>query len=287
MISWRPGLAEALLVCEALLALGCERRALEQAARSVGRWDRVLTLARAYAVSESLWAALALRGMTGAVPADARERFEDDHSAAAARCAPSRGGRPSSGGAWRGGDRVRDPKGPALLASHYPALGAPTRGDLDLLLRPREVARAAEVAERHGARARDVDLDGGPSVAHHHHLPVMRPRAAWRWSCTLPSRAPMGDRCRGSLRSIRSRRLARTRFESPRPLISRASPAFTCSTTTTARDSSSCATLPIAARSWALARRAGRRSRRWDVVTGPCARRAPSWRPRSRRSIAR
>ena len=153
MSSWRSSAPEAVLVREAMLALGRDRPSLHEAVRRVTRWDRVLALARAHAVAESVWAALSLRGSSEAVPAGVRAELEGDHAGATARNALLLAEAASFQAALRAeGIESVLLKGPALLAAHYPALGARHVGDVDLLLRPAEVERAAEVARRSGAR---------------------------------------------------------------------------------------------------------------------------------------
>jgi Uncharacterised nucleotidyltransferase len=176
--SWRSSAPEAVLVREAMLALGRDRPSLHEAVRRVIRWDRVLALARGHAVAESVWAALSLRGSREAVPAEARAELEGDHAGATARNALLLVEAASFQAALRAeGIESVLLKGPALLAAHYPALGARHVGDVDLLVRRAEVERAAEVARRSGARewAHTVGQEGADALADcDHHLATMQ-----------------------------------------------------------------------------------------------------------------
>ena len=147
---------ERRFIREALLALGSERPGLRDALRSVRSWDRVLALARAGSVAESVWAGVALRGLQDEVPEPARSSLAEAHAGATARNALllSEAARVQAGLAGAGIESIVL-KGPGLLVAHYPDIGARHVGDVDMLVRERDSARADQVVLALGAREQD------------------------------------------------------------------------------------------------------------------------------------
>lgn len=150
---------EQRFVREALLALGSERPGLREAARAVRNWDRVLAITAAGSVSESVRAAVVLRGVQGEIPEPARAQLERTHAGAAARNALLllEAARVQAAFTSAGIESVIL-KGPGLLVAHYPDVASRHVGDVDILVRERESARADEIVRSLGAR------EGGPSV---------------------------------------------------------------------------------------------------------------------------
>ena len=150
---------ERRFIREALLALGSERPGLRDALRSVRSWDRVLALARAGSVAESVWAGVALRGLQDEVPEPARSSLAEVHAGATARNALllSEAARVQAGLAGAGIESIVL-KGPGLLVAHYPDIGARHVGDVDMLVRERDSARADQVVLALGAREQDASL---------------------------------------------------------------------------------------------------------------------------------
>jgi hypothetical protein len=146
--------AEDRLVREALLALGGRAGGLADAARAVTSWRHVVERARAGSVAESVWAGLALHGATGLVPEPEREALRDAHEAATARNALLLSEATRLQGVLAGArvDAVVV-KGPGLLVAHYPDIGARHVGDVDVLVRERDAARAEEALVRVGVHA--------------------------------------------------------------------------------------------------------------------------------------
>lgn len=179
MRSWRARAPEAALLREALRGLGAARPQLAEAARTVRRWDEVLALAHDHAVAETVWAALALRGLADAVPPAARAAFEEEHAGATARNALllSEAAALQAALATEGIASLAL-KGPGLLAAHYPGIGARHVADLDLLVRPAQVEQAAAAAQRAGARPGSaVDRQGEEGAGGSPlHLPPMTTR---------------------------------------------------------------------------------------------------------------
>jgi len=145
--------AEKRFIREALLALGSDRPGLQDAAGSVRRWDRVLAIATAGSVAESIWSSVCLRGLEGEIPEPIRTAFQDAHASAIARNALllSEGAEVQAAFTAAGIESVIL-KGPGLLVAHYPDIGARHVADLDILVRRGEVARAEDVARGIGAR---------------------------------------------------------------------------------------------------------------------------------------
>lgn len=171
--------AERRFVREALLALGSERPGLADAAGAVRSWERVLEIARAGSVAESVWAGLSLRDLEGVVPDPVHSALADAHVAATARNALLLSEAASIQEAL---DAAGIPsvvlKGPGLLVAHYPDLGARHVGDVDLLVRKADAKRAETVVRGGGAREKEVLLgyDGeAPEVGRpwDHHLPLL------------------------------------------------------------------------------------------------------------------
>lgn len=175
-MSFGAATPEAALLREALRALGQDRPELRAAVGRVTRWDRVVALARAHAVSESLWAALALRGLAGAVPEPERTALTEDHAAATARNALLLAEAAELQRAL-GAEGIASVvlKGPGLLIAHYPEIGARHVGDIDLLVHPSELRRAVGVARALGARGDCVGHDGAELTddALDHHFPTL------------------------------------------------------------------------------------------------------------------
>jgi hypothetical protein len=189
-----PGQAERRFVREALLGLGSERAGLRDAARGVRDWDRALALARAGSVAESVWAGVSLRGVEGEIPEPARSAFQEAHAGATARNALllSEAAEVQAALTAAGIESVVL-KGPGLLVAHYPDIGGRHVGDVDVLVRERDAARAEEEARRIGALepAPTILYDGtedahrergrvhdpllltrrGVALEMHHHLP--------------------------------------------------------------------------------------------------------------------
>jgi len=171
--------AERRFVREALLALGTERPALPEAAGAVRDWEGVLEIARAGSVAESVWSALLLRDLEGAVPEPVRSALADAHAAATARNALLLS---EAASAQEALDAAGIPsvvlKGPGLLVAHYPDIGARHVGDVDILVRKADAKRAGRVARESGAREKEavVGYDGeAPEVGRpwDHHLPLL------------------------------------------------------------------------------------------------------------------
>jgi hypothetical protein len=152
-MSGDASMAEDRFVREALLALGGPARGLADAARSVGSWSRVVERARAGSVAESVWAGLELHGATGLVPPPEREELREAHEAATARNALllAEATRLQRALVQAGIDSVVL-KGPGLLVAHYPDIGARHVGDVDVLVRERDAARAEEALVQAGVR---------------------------------------------------------------------------------------------------------------------------------------
>lgn len=171
--------AERRFVREALLALGSERPGLRDAARAVRDWDRVLSIARADSVAESVGAAVALRGVEQEIPEPAREAFRDAHEDATARNALLLSEAAAIQAAFTAaGIESVILKGPGLLVAHYPDIGARYVGDIDILVREADAKHADLVARGMGARPKchepDPFLDG--KHAHCHLLPLVTSR---------------------------------------------------------------------------------------------------------------
>jgi len=149
----RGDAAEQRFVRESLLALGSERPGLRDAARAVRSWERVLAIAAARSVAESIWSGVSLRGLEDEVPEPARTVLQEVHAGATARNALllSEAAEVQAAFAAAGIESVIL-KGPGLLVAHYPDIGARHVADVDILVREGEVVRAVEVAKGMGAQ---------------------------------------------------------------------------------------------------------------------------------------
>jgi hypothetical protein len=171
--------AEAALLVECLLAAAEPRPALPALAAEVEP-VRFVALARSLAVAES--AAHALLGARaldvlgaasgGALRGDAENAAAKNALLVAEAVALQR----ALSGAGVASVAL---KGAALVAAHYPAVGARHVGDLDLLVLPADAARAAAVLRDLGCaldREPLPGLDGrpAPAVPAGHHLPPLR-----------------------------------------------------------------------------------------------------------------
>ncbi len=168
--------AEQHFVREALLALGSERAGLREAARGVRNWDRVLAVAAAGSVTESIGSALALREVEEEIPEPARTAFREAHAGATARNALLlvEAADVQAAFAAEGIDSVIL-KGPGLLVAHYPDIGSRHVSDVDILVRPSDAARAEGVARARGGRPEVhalVPMEEGEG-AHHHLTPLV------------------------------------------------------------------------------------------------------------------
>ncbi len=144
------GPLERRLVLACLLGRG--REALRPLLEGIA-WEGLLALAARVRVAETVAHAL-LRAVPEELPGEVRAQLSELSAAAAARNALalhelaraqavlSAAGVPSSA-----------LKGAALLAAHYPSIAARQLGDVDLLVRPRDLARAAAALAAAGARA--------------------------------------------------------------------------------------------------------------------------------------
>jgi hypothetical protein len=171
--------AERRFVREALLSLGAVRPGLPVAAGAVRSWERVLHLARAGSVAESVWAALSLRDLEHLVPEPVRSALADAHVGAAARNALLLSEAASAQEALEAaGIPSVVLKGPGLLVAHYPDIGARHMGDVDLLVRKASARRADQIIRERGAREKEVVIgyDGkAPEVGRSwdNHLPLL------------------------------------------------------------------------------------------------------------------
>jgi hypothetical protein len=151
--------AETRFIRAALRGLGTSGAGLTGAIRAVRDWDRAARLARKGAVAESVWAGVRFHGLQGEVPAGSRAVWEEAHAGALACNAELLAGAAEVQAtlAARGVESIAL-KGTALIAAHYPDIGARHVGDLDLLLRRRDAPRAElillEAGLREGLRTR-------------------------------------------------------------------------------------------------------------------------------------
>ncbi len=172
--------AEQHFVREALLALGSDRPGLRDAARAVRSWDRVLAIAAAGSVAESIWSGVSLRGVEREIPEPARTSLREAHAGATARNALLLSEAAEIQAAFTAaGIESVILKGPGLLVAHYPDIGARHVADVDILVRGGEVARRANAI----VRARGGQPKLKPLVpmeeaedAHHHLEPLVTPR---------------------------------------------------------------------------------------------------------------
>ncbi len=142
------GPVERRFLREALLSVGGVTPGLPDAVAAVRDWNAVEALAAAGSVRESVFSALRSAGLANAVPEPTRGRLQEAHTAAVACNAEL------MYEAVRVQEILRKAgvesialKGTALLAAHYPDLGARHVGDVDLLVRE-EGGQGAEVALR-------------------------------------------------------------------------------------------------------------------------------------------
>jgi len=169
--------AEKRFVREALLALGSERPGLRAAARAVRRWDRVLAVATAGSVAESIWSGMSLRGLEGEIPEPARTSFREAHAGATARNALLLSEAADVQAAFSAaGIESVILKGPGLLVAHYPDIGARHVGDVDILVRCKDAGRADGVARGMGARpGLDLLVPMEEGEGAHHLTPLVTP----------------------------------------------------------------------------------------------------------------
>jgi len=171
--------AERRFVREALLALGSDRPGLRDAARAVRDWDRVVSIARAGSVAESIGAAVALRGVEREIPEPARAAFQDAHEGATARNALLLSEAAAVQAAFTAaGIESVILKGPGLLVAHYPDIGARHVADVDILVRELDAKRADVVARGMGARPESHGVVPFPDEegALHHLMPLTTAR---------------------------------------------------------------------------------------------------------------
>ncbi len=124
----------------------------------------MLSICRASSVAESVWAGILHRGLEGEIPEAARAELADAHSGATARNALLLSEAAEAQAALsRAGVESVVLKGPGLLVAHYPHIGARHVGDVDLLVRESDAARAEAAVRSAGARepAPVVRYDGG------------------------------------------------------------------------------------------------------------------------------
>ena len=198
-MTFGPGAgAEQHFVREALLSLGSERPDLRDAARAVRDWERVLAIAAAGSVAESIWSGMSLRGMEDEIPEPARSRLQDAHEGATARNALLLSEAAAIQAAFgAAGIESVILKGPGLLVAHYPDIGARHVGDVDVLVRPEDVERAVAVARRQGARPRAaVARRLGPKELPRGHHSRGSPVTAGRVSSSRSTRRSRGSRRR-------------------------------------------------------------------------------------------
>ncbi|BDG05660.1 nucleotidyltransferase family protein [Anaeromyxobacter oryzae] len=180
---------------ECLLAVAGPRPALAGlAARAADVAPlRVLELARSFAVSETCAHALLAADALGRLgAAGAALRGDAENAAAKNTLLVAEAVR-----LQRALEEARIPsvalKGTALVAAHYPAIGARHVGDLDLLVPPADAARAAEVLQAAGCASDPYALpalDGRPAAPRpgHHHLAPLRTQGGI--SCELHVAVP-------------------------------------------------------------------------------------------------
>jgi hypothetical protein len=176
--------AERRLLAACLLA----RRpagALARLATAGVDWDRVLAAAAGHAVAEALAHALHEDGVAPCLPPGPRAAVEDLHQHAAAKNALLLHDLARVQALL---DEAAIPsvalKGAALLAAHYPAPAARHVGDIDLLVRPADLLRAAEALAAAGLGGHPANLPamagegagaGRPTPISVHLLPLASP----------------------------------------------------------------------------------------------------------------
>jgi hypothetical protein len=171
--------AERGFVREALLALGTERPGLRDAARAVRNWDRVVAIAEAGSVAESIGSAVSLRGVEDAIPEPQRTAFRDAHAGATARNALLLSDAAEVQGAFAAaGIESVILKGPGLLVAHYPDIGARHVSDVDILVRWADSDRADGAVRALGGKPkRDLLIPMEEGKGGHRHLtPLVTPR---------------------------------------------------------------------------------------------------------------
>lgn len=122
-------------------------------------WDRVLAAAAGHAVGETLAHALHEDGLVARLPPGPRAAVEDLHQHAAAKNALLLHDLARVEAAL---DAAGIPavalKGATLVAAHYPAPAARHVGDIDLLVRPADLLRAAEALAAAGLGGHPANL---------------------------------------------------------------------------------------------------------------------------------
>jgi hypothetical protein len=180
----RAGRHERALLVECLLSAAAPRRTLAELASRV-HGDAFVELARSFAVSETAGHALLSTGSLHLLaPGAARALREDAENAAAKNTLLVRDAAMLQRALADAGIPSVVLKGTALVAAHYPAVGARHVGDLDLLVMPAAVERAAAVLTGLGCDEDRPALrwyDGGAAPQGDHHL--------------VPRRTPGGIAC--------------------------------------------------------------------------------------------
>ena len=138
---------------------------MRDAIHAVRDWDRVLAIARAGSVGESIWAALLVQALEKEIPEPARAAFEEDHGATTARNAVLLTDAAALQQALEEvGIESIILKGPGLIVAHYPDIGGRHTGDVDVLVRKADIPGAQAVARGLGARpappAESLQYDG-------------------------------------------------------------------------------------------------------------------------------
>jgi hypothetical protein len=175
----RRDAAEHRFVREALLALGSERPGLRDAARAVRKWDRVLAIASAGSVAETVWSGASLRAVEGEIPEPVRTAFQEAHAGATARNALllSEAAEVQAAFAAAGIESVIL-KGPGLLVAHYPDIGARHVSDVDILVRWADSDRADGAVRALGGKPKVgllIPMEQGEG-GHRHLTPLVTPR---------------------------------------------------------------------------------------------------------------
>jgi hypothetical protein len=159
-----------------MLGVAGERPRLRELASGAVSWQAVLDAARAHAVAETVHHALAAHGLDGQVPEEIRAALREAHDGATARNALllAESARVQAALA-AGGVSSALLKGTALVAAHYPSLGARHVGDVDLLVPAEALDRAIRAVVALGARPLQAHatLDARSLPAWKHHAPAM------------------------------------------------------------------------------------------------------------------
>jgi putative nucleotidyltransferase-like protein len=202
----RAGTAEGRLLLASLAWASGRGPELPPLVREVRRWPQVLRMAGRRGIGESLAFALAAGGALPELPAEVRERVRAAQEIGAARnlVLLTETARVQALLARRGIAAVAL-KGTALVAAHYPAVGARHVSDLDLLVPRGRLAEAGEALAREGtAEAPHLD-HGGRSTVPSHLPPIDTPGGT---SCELHFQVPgyrgeeMADRLLAEARSV-------------------------------------------------------------------------------------